>query len=183
MKTSPCIAALLFLALPLCAKAQSAGMPINPPPWQDASHIAGSIYPTVAQPASARPASTYATTPVPMILPATTGSVTAICMSSSDNATGCKTNLAYAPGSTPLANMAFCDMQNPAFSRCLAHYAHALVKQPKPASRVVSRVVRDAQGASQTVIVLAAANQTSDDINKLVAHEIPGSTVVDANKP
>lgn len=146
--------ALLVFALPACAMAQT---------LHEASRIGGSIYPTVIQPAPL-------SAPMPAIHAhafAATQRVDALCLASHAHADRC----------TP-TGMAVCDVESIGFSRCLAHYARALVKQPVAATRTVNVMLRDAHGALCTVTVLATRAQSDEAIAEAALEGMPRATVV-----
>lgn len=191
---------LFLLALPVCATAQTA---------QDAAHISGSIFPTVIRPVPLRPPK-----PSPSLKPFEWApgaqGITAVCITSPDNAAqcrasldtasshhaGCTDNTTYDAGQAAMSDpamychgnyeptfahaehIAFCDVEDIGLSRCLARYATALAKQPAAAVHTLRFTVRNAQGASDTVIVLATATQSDTAIAKAVLEGKPGESIV-----
>lgn len=149
------IVALIVMALPACAMAQTA---------HNASRIGGSIYPTVIPPAP-RPVPTPAARVHPL---AVTQNISAVCLTSQAHADHCPAQ----------ANMAFCDVESVGLSHCLSRYASVLVKQPIGAKRTLSLVVRDAQGALTTMTVLAKATQSDDEVAKATLQTMPGAAIV-----
>ena len=200
-------AVLLALVVPSWVSSQAVK-----PPTPNALHIAGSIYPSVIRPA-------------PMPAPKSTGlhpfaaisnaqGVTAVCLTSQDNASQCEASMdsasaqrsachdnasyrsetasmdepdslchgRYEPAFTHAAHMGFCDVDDTGMAGCLSRYADVLVKQPdSPASRVLSLVIRDAQGMLSTATVLATALQTDDDVASMALEGKPGSRIVSIN--
>ena len=197
--------ALLLLALPACTAAQTA---------QDAAHISGSIFPTVIHPAPMRPPKPSPGLKPFEVAPGAQG-ITAVCLTSPDNASqcqasldvaslqhaGCTDNAAYDAGQAGLnepamychgdyeptfthaEHIAFCDVEDIGLSRCLARYATAVAKQPAAAVHTLRFTVRDRQGASDTVIVLATATQSDTAIVKAALEGKPGGSIVTMAMP
>lgn len=162
--------ALFLLAFPALAVAQTT---------RDVSRVAGSIFPTVIRPAPlATPQPSTAAHPF-AIAPSAQG-VTAVCLGSPDHAAQCKASLGGALQSTQIA---FCNVQDAGLSRCLSNYASALVKLPEAAAHTLSFIVRDAQGMSSTVIVLATATQSEQEIVKAALEDKPGGSIVSMQIP
>jgi hypothetical protein len=170
MKSFMLGAALFLLAFPALAVAQTT---------LDASRIAGSIYPTVIRPAPlAMPKPLTAAHPF-SVAPGPQG-VTAVCLGSQDHAEQCRSSLG---GVLQPTQMAFCNVQEVGLSRCLSNYANALVKLPEAATRTLSFIVRDAQGVSSTVIVLATATQNEQEILEAALDGKPGGNIVAMRMP
>lgn len=159
--------ALCLFAFPAWSVAQTA---------QDASHIGGSIYPTVIRPAPLAPAKP----PAAVRPPAAAQGITAVCLGSRSNATSCQAGL---PDGLPPSQVAFCDVQEVGLARCLSRYASGLVKLPEAAARTLVFTVRDAQGASSTVVVLAAATQSDAAIAAAALDGKPGGHIVALRMP
>lgn len=147
--------AVIVMALPLCAIAQTA---------HDVSRVGASIYPTVIPPAPLPPPA-----PAAYVHPrATTQPISAVCLTSQAHADRCPAQ----------ADMAFCDVESVGLSHCLSHYASVLVKQPAGAKRTLSVVVRDAHGSLSTMTVLAKATQSDDAVAKAMLQQMPGAAIV-----
>lgn len=147
--------ALVVLALPACAMAQTA---------HDASRIGGSIYPTLIPPAPPSvPAPAVSAHPL-----AVTPNIGAVCLTSQAHADHCPAQ----------ANMAFCDVESVGLSHCLSRYANVLVRQPIGAKRSLRVVVRDANGALVTMTVLAKATQSDEAIARATLQNMPGAAIV-----
>ena len=160
-------AALCLFAFPAWSVAQTT---------QDASRIGGSIYPTVIRPAPLAPAK-----PPAGARPLSTAQgITAVCLGSHGNATQCQAGL---PDALPPSQIAFCDVQDVGLAGCLSRYATGLVKLPEAAARTLAFTVRDAQGTSGTVIVLATATQSEEAIATAALDGKPGGHIVALRMP
>ncbi|GLQ95032.1 hypothetical protein [Dyella acidisoli] len=84
----------------------------------------------------------------------------------------------YEPTFAHAEHIAFCDVEDIGLSRCLARYATAVAKQPAAAVHTLRFTVRDTQGASDTVIVLATATQSDAAIAKAALEGKPGGNIV-----
>jgi hypothetical protein len=163
-------AALCLFAFPAWSVAQTT---------QDASRIGGSIYPTVIRPAPLAPPR-LPNVARAMAAAAGAQGITAVCLGSQGNAAQCQASL---PGALPSAQVAFCDVQDIGLGRCLSRYATGLVKLPEAATRTLSFLVRDAQGTSSMVIVLATADQSEKEVAAAALDGKPGGRIVALRMP
>ncbi|RDS83495.1 hypothetical protein DWU98_03890 [Dyella monticola] len=207
MRTFMRTAMLLVLVIPAWASSQAVD-----PPARDVLHISGSIYPSLIRPA---PVSVPKPTGLhPFTAISNAQGITAVCLTSQDNASQCEATMdsasaqrsachgnasydseaasmdepnslchgQYEPRFAHATHMGFCDVEDTGMAGCLSHYASMLVKQPAlPASRVLSLVIRDGRGMLSTVIVLATAIQTDDDVAAMALEGKPGSSIVSFN--
>jgi hypothetical protein len=142
---------------------------------RDVSHISGSIYPTVVLPSRAG-----ASAP-PAIVPAPTAEVdedvTSVCLASAGNFDHCGA-LANTASAASSSHMAYCDIDDVGFAKCLSRYSRVLVRHPPLTKQSLRVEVIDGHGNSEALAVLATASATHEQITAEVRKDRPDVTIV-----
>jgi hypothetical protein len=167
----------LILICPAWAIAQSAPRQAEPVAGnqQDILRISGSIYPTVILPSRAK-----ASAPPPSIAPARVAeaeeAVTSVCLASASSADQCGIGMSTA-SATGSSHMAYCDVDDVGFAKCLSRYARVLVRHPSVSKQSLYVEVLNSQGTRETLTVLAAAPATNEQIAAAIRKDRPDVTI------